>query len=139
MVLTLDVFNSNGYPENFINNCFKTFLDNKHRIQEKMITVPNKPFFSPYFRPSPLETTTKLRKCIKGILNCCKLHIVFKSQNRLTNAFHYKDHIPKEPTSGGVYKFQFGLCNVCFYGKCVRHLNVRTGEHIRISPLTRMF
>ena len=35
----MDVFKSNGYPETFINNCFKTFLDNRDRIQEKVVTV----------------------------------------------------------------------------------------------------
>ena len=34
------------------------------------------------------------------------------------------------------YKFQSGLCNESYYGKCVRHLVVRCGEHIGISPLT---
>ena len=39
LVKLMDVFKSNVYPENFINNCFKTFLDNKHRIQGKVITA----------------------------------------------------------------------------------------------------
>ena len=29
----IDVFKNNGYPENFINNCSKVFLDKKYRIQ----------------------------------------------------------------------------------------------------------
>ena len=33
----MDVLKSNGYPENFINNCF----NNKHKMQEKVITVRN--------------------------------------------------------------------------------------------------
>ena len=33
----MDVFKSNRYPENFINNYFKTFLDNKRRIQETFV------------------------------------------------------------------------------------------------------
>ena len=41
----MDVLKSNGYPGNFMNNSFKTFLDNKHRIQEKVITVTKKPLF----------------------------------------------------------------------------------------------
>ena len=45
LVKLMDVFKSNGYPENFINNCFKAFLDNKHSILEKVITVPKKPLF----------------------------------------------------------------------------------------------
>ena len=35
LVKLTDVFKNNGSPENFINNCFKVFLDNKYRIQEK--------------------------------------------------------------------------------------------------------
>ena len=77
---------------------------------------------------------TKLRKCLKDIPNCCKLHIVFKSQSKLGNAFSFKDHIPKEITSGVVYKFQCGLCNESYYSECVRHLDVRIGDHTGISP-----
>ena len=36
-----------------------------------------------------------------------------------------------------IYKFQCRLYNVSYYGECARHFNVRTGEHIGISPLTR--
>ena len=139
LVKLIDVFKNNGYPENFINNCFKVFLDNKYRMQEKVITVPKKTLFLvlPYLGPLSLQTRTKLRKSLKGILNCCKLQIVFKSQNKLAKAFRFKDRIPKELTSGVIYKFQCGLCNESYYGECVRHLNIRIGEHIRISPLTR--
>ena len=62
---------------------------------------------------------------------------MFKSQNKLAKAFRFKDRIPKELTSGVVYKFHCGLCNESYYGECVRHLNVRIGEHIGISPLTK--
>ena len=84
-----------------------------------------------------MQTRTKLRKSLKGILNCCKLQIVFKSQNKLAKAFRFKDSTLKELTSGVVYKFQCGLCNESYYGECVRHPNVRIGEHIGISPLAR--
>ena len=139
LVRLTDVFKNNGYPENFINNCLKVLLDNKYKIQEKVIAVPKKTLFLVllYLGPLSLQTTTKLRKFLKGILNCCKLQIMFKSQNKLAKAFRLKDHISKELTSGVVYKFQCGLCNESYYGECVRHLNVRIGEHIGISPLTR--
>ena len=84
-----------------------------------------------------MQTRTNLRKTLKGNLNCCKLQIVFKSQNKLAKAFRFKDRIPKELTSDVVYKFHCGLCNESYYGECVRNLNVRTGEHIGISPLTK--
>ena len=96
--MLMDVFKSSGYTKNFINNCFKTFLDNKDRIQEKVLTVPKKPLFSvlTYLGPLSLQTRTKLRKSLRGILNCCKLQIVFKIENKLANAFHFKDRIPEE-------------------------------------------
>ena len=99
----MDVFKSNRYPENFINNYFKTLLDNKRRIQETFY------HFLPWI--IIIATANKLRNSLNDILYCCKLQIVFKSQN--------KDNILKELTSGVVYKF----CR-----ECVGHLNVRTGE-----------
>ena len=88
----------------------------------------------PYLGPLSLQTRTKLSKSLKDVLSCCKLQFVFKSQNKLAKAFNFKDRIPKELTYGVIYKFQCGLCNESYYGKCVRYLNVRIGEHIGISP-----
>ena len=98
------------------------FLDSKYRIQEKVITVRKKTWFLvlPYLGPLSLQTRTKLRKSLKGILNCCKLQIMFKSQNKLAKAFRFKNRIPKELTSGVVHKFQCGLCNESYYGESVR-------------------
>ena len=59
------------------------------------------------------------------------------NKTRLGNKFHFKDRIPKDLTSGVVYKFRCGLWNESCYGECVRHLNLRIGEHIDISPLTK--
>ena len=62
---------------------------------------------------------------------------MFKSQSKLAKAFRFKDHIPKELTSSVVYKFQCGLCNESYYDECIIHLNVRIGEHVGISSLTK--
>ena len=78
-----------------------------------------------------------MKKSLESILNCCEVQIVFKNKTRLDNNFHSKDWIPSGLTSGVVYKFQCGLCSESYYDECVRHLNVRIGEHIGISPLTK--
>ena len=70
------------------------------------------------------------------ILNCCKLEIAFKCQTNLSNSFRFKDPIPKDLISGIVYKFQCDLCNECYYGESIRHLDIRSGEHISVSPFT---
>ena len=61
---------------------------------------------------------------------------MFKNKTRLGNNFHFKDQIPKDLTPGVVYKFQCGVYNESYYGECMRHLNVRIGDHVGISPLT---
>ena len=68
-------------------------MNNKYRIQEKVITVPKKALFLVllYLGPLSLQTRTKLQ-------------IVFKSQDKLAKAFNFKDRIPRELTSGVVYK-----------------------------------
>ena len=83
-----------------------------------------------------MQTRTKLQQALKGALNCCKLEIVFKCQRRLSNSFRYKDPIPKVLTSDVVYKFHCGLCNESYYGESIRHLDIRSGEHIGVSPFT---
>ena len=114
-------------------------MDNIHVVRATILTVEKMPFVLvlPYLSSISLQIRTKLKKSLKNILNCCKLQIVFKDKTRLGNNFHFKDQIPKDLTSGVVYKFQCGLCNESYYGECMRHLNVRIGEDIGISPLTR--
>ena len=112
-------------------------MDHIHVVKETTLTVEKKSLVlvHSYLGSISLQTRTKLKKSLKNILNCCKLQIVFKT--RLGNNFHFKDQIPKDLTSGVVYKFHCGLCNESYYGECMRHLNVRIGEHIGISPITR--
>ena len=93
----IHVFKNKVYSENFINNCFKTFLENKYRILEKAIAVPKKPcfWFFFYLRLLSLQTRTKLRKSLQVILHSCKLQIVLKIRNNLSKTFRFKDCIPK--------------------------------------------
>ena len=114
-------------------------MDNIHVLKETILAV-EKNFLVPvlpYLGSISLKTRSKLKKSLKNILNCCKLQLVFMNKTRLGNNFHFKDRISNDPTSGVVYKFQCGLCNESYYGECVRHWNVRIGEHIGMSPLTK--
>ena len=101
--------------------CFKKFMDNMHVVKETTLAVEKKPpvLVPPYLGSISLQTRTKLKKSLQSILNCCKLQIVFKNKTRLGNKFHFKDQIPKDLTSGAVYKFQCGLYNESYYGECI--------------------
>ena len=106
-----EIFRKNGYPENFIDNYFRKFLDNIHLGKKKVPTVERKHLLLVllYLGVISLQTRTKLPQAIKGVLNCCKLEIAFKCQTKLSNSFRFKDLIPKDFISGVVYKFQCGL------------------------------
>ena len=69
-----EFFLKNGYPENFINKCFKTFMDNIHVVKETTLTVGKKPLVLvlPYSGSISLKTRTKLMRSFKSILNCTK-------------------------------------------------------------------
>ena len=90
----------------------------------------------PYQGDISLQTRTKLRKSFKGILNCCKLQIVFKRQRKLANVFQFKDRLPFDLVSGVVYKYTCERCNSSYYGETDGHLKVRSGEDFGISSLT---
>ena len=101
------IFKKNEYPLSFIGNCFKTF-DVKLFIKcPQLITVEKKTLFLslPYLGEISLQTRTKLRKSLKGLLNSCKLQIVFKSQRKLSNVFCFKDRLPFDLVSGVVCKY----------------------------------
>ena len=99
-------------------------MDNIRVVKEITLTVKKKPvvLVVSYLGSISLKTRTKLKKSLKNILNYCKLRIMFKNKTRLGNNFHFNDRIPKDLIPG-VAKFQCG--------------NVRIGEHIGLSPLTK--
>ena len=78
----------------------------------------------------------KLQTFIGNSLPQCNIKVILKSTKRLSALFRFKDVIPKELRSHLVCKFSCGSCNATYYGKSERHLNVRSGEHIGLSPLT---
>ena len=115
------IFRKNGSPKNFIDKCFKRFLDNIRLVKEKVPTMERTRLLLalPYLGVISLQTRTKLQQAIKGVLNCCKLEIVFKCQTKLSNSFRFKDPIPKDLISGVLSKFQCGLCNESYYGLAI--------------------
>ena len=128
----------NGYPTSFIDKCFKTFLDQLFIKKPQVLTVEKKTLtlVLPFLGNLSLQTKTKLQNVLKRVLGCCKIQIVFKSQRDLSNVFRFKDRLPYELISRVIYKFQCGRCNSSYIGETDRHLKVRSGEHIGISPLT---
>ena len=79
LIFLKGIFKKNGYPKNFIDKCFKKFLNNVHLVKKN---VPSRKkrllLVLPYLGITSLQTRTKLQQALKGVLNCCKLEIVLK-------------------------------------------------------------
>ena len=132
------VFLKNGYLLSFIDKCFKMVI-NKLVIKCPQVTTVEKKTLIlslPNLGDISLQTRTKLRKSFKGILNCCKLQIVFKSEKKLANVFWCKDCLPFDLVSREVYKYTCGRCNSSYYGETDRHLKVSSRRQFGISLLT---
>ena len=95
-ILLREMFQRNSYPENFLDKCFKLFLNRIHTLKEKVPTVEEKllRFVLPYFGTLTLQTKTKLQKSIKVVLNCCTLHVIFKVKTRSVTIFVLKNLFP---------------------------------------------
>ena len=74
------MFQKNGFPENFIDSCFKLPLIRIHILKEKVPTVEKKPLrlFLLYLGIIRLQFRAKLQNSIKCVLTCCKLKIFLK-------------------------------------------------------------
>ena len=86
-------FLKNGCPLSFYDKCFKMVV-NKLVIKCSQVTAVEKKTLILtlwYLADIFLQTMTKLSKSLKGILNCCKLQIIFKRQRKLPNVFQFKD------------------------------------------------
>ena len=66
----------------------------------------------------------------------CKVKIVFKTSNRLTNYFSFKDVVSEPLRSCQIYNFTYGSCNASYIGKTFRHMRVRISELQGVSPRT---
>ena len=108
LILLKQIFQKNGYPENFIDICLKPFLNRFHILKEKVPTVVKMllQLVLPYLGTISLQTRTKLSKSIIGVLKYCKLQNISKSKKKFFNNFCFKVSFLQILTSDVVYKFQ---------------------------------
>ena len=63
--------------------------------------------------------------------------LFFKSSVRMSNAFRFKDQIPKCLNSMLLYKFTWNTCNSVYIGKTKRHYLERQFEHLGLPVFTK--
>ena len=86
------------------------------------------------------KTSLEVKRQLIEIFQTCskdiKLNVVFKSSVRVSNAFRFKDQIPKCLNSMLLYKFTCNTCNSVYISKTKRHYLARQFEHLGLSVFT---
>ena len=134
-----EIFKKNGYPSDFIDFCIKKFLNKLYTKKQVYLTAEKKKLLIvlPFLGSLSFKIRKRLSSCLKKHLPHCELITVFRSKNRFSKLFQFKDRIPDFLRSNLIYKFSCSCCNATYYGETERHLFVRASEHLGITPLTQ--
>ena len=128
----------NSFPLFFIDKCVKKSLD-KLFIKRKKIkdsSTKNEITITEFLGKISLQVKRQLIEIFRTCNKDIKLNVVFKSSVRMSNAFRFKDQIPKCLNSMLLYKFTCNTCNSVYIGKTKRHYLVRQFEHLGLSVFT---
>ena len=114
-----------------MNKLFIKRIRDSNTTQKKEITISLE-----YLGKISLLTKKQLTNIFRSCREDIKLKVVFKTSNRLRNAFRFKDQLPKCISSKVLYKYKCDICNNVYIGKTKRHLIVRQYEHLGKSIAT---
>ena len=137
--LLRSMWQENYFPLFFIDKCVNIFLGKlfikrkkeKDSSTKKEITVSLE-----FLGKISLQVKRQLIKIFCTCNKDIKLNVVFKSSVRMSNAFRFKDQIPKCFNSVLLYQFTCNICNSVYIGKTKRHYLVRQFEHLGLSVFT---
>ena len=132
------IFKRNAYPVSFIDKCVFRFFNKIHQKKVIVSTVPKKEvtLILPFLGSTSFMVKNELTRIFKKNLPYCKLNVIFKTSNRLSSNFSFKDKLPVALLSGVIYKFKCAYCNVSYVGCTKRYWEKRLEEHTHMSALT---
>ena len=121
-------------------------MDNIHIVKETTLTFERKSLVlvHPYLDSISLQTSTKLMKLLKNILNCYKFQIVFKNKTGLCNNFHFKNGFSNALLLLSLISFNVDsailLIMLNVLDTCINHLpknklSLRTAPYLSILTL----
>ena len=128
----------NGYPERFLNNCFKTFLTTVSRPAVKPHTAPKLliSLVLPFTEDHCLQIHNQVTKLLYLAYPHIQLCAVFRPICRVSIFFVFKDRLPITMRSCVVYKITCRSCQASYLGQTFRLLHIRMSEHMGISTYT---
>ena len=90
----------------------------------------------PFMGTTSVSVRNNLVKSFRKIMPFCNIKVIFKTSNRLSSYFKYKDSFPKSLISGVVYKYTCAKCKLSYIGYTARYWEKRLEEHTHISSRT---
>ena len=128
----------NGYPTRFLDKIISKFLDKSFKKRFTITTVPKKTLslVFPYLGTQSVSLKKKLNKLFKEQLPSGKLEIVFRTAQRMSSSFRFKDVIPRSLLSGVIYEYKCPRCNSRYIGSTYRYWEKGLEEHLHMSALT---
>ena len=110
------IFSKNGYSTKFVDRCIATFFNKLHEKKVIVHTVPKLDLMVvlPFLGTVSWKVKNDLLRTFKKNVPFCNLKIVFKTGQRLSSFFPFKDRFPKSLMSGvrGESKYDFRTVSV---------------------------
>ena len=133
-----NIFRRNAYPSSFFDKCVLKFFNKMYEKKLPVHTVPRKEvtMFLPFLGSTSWTVKKELTRAFRNILPFCKLKLVFKTSNRLSSFFSFKDKLPASLDSHVIYRYTCAICNDSYIGCTKRYWEKRLEEHTHISALT---
>ena len=133
-----NIFRRNAYPSSFFDKCVLKFFNKMYEKKLPVHTVPRKEvtMFLPFLGSTSWTVKKELTRAFRNILPFCKLKLVFKTSNRLSSLFSFKDKLPAALDSHVIYKYTCAICNDSYIGCTKRYWEKRLEEHTHVSGLT---
>ena len=118
-----EILKCNGYPGIKLDKIIFRFLEKIYTPSVPITTVPRKivTLVLPFMGTMSLDVKKKLSKSFKECVPLAKLQIVFKTNNRMSSWFRYKDVFPESLLSGVIYEYKCPRCNSRYQGSTFRH------------------
>ena len=126
-----EILLSHGYSNKFIDKYIWKFM-NKLYIKKPVILAVSKKqryLVLPFMGKMSASVKSGLVRSLRKRLSFCKVKIVLKTSNNLTNYFSVRDVALSPLHSCEIYNFTCGSCNASDIGKTFRDIKVKISEH----------
>ena len=128
----------NGYPRRFLDKIFSKFLDRSFKKRVTITTDPKKTFHLVlrYLGTPSLRLMKRLNELSRDQLQSGKLEKVFRTAQKVSSCFRFKDAVPRSLLSGVIYEYKCSKCNSSYIGSTYRYWEKRLQEHLEMLGLT---